>query len=154
MARIIPIPVGPIYTGGPCRGIVHVVEKGDTLYQLGKRYHVSVGQLMFANPFVNVYNLQIGDELCIPISIQPRNQEEMTPREMQREMQQREMMPGEMQREMPREMQEREMMQGEMQREMQRREMQQQEMVSGELQEKEQKPEEMFQEETEKDFTE
>ena len=72
MAKIIPIPIGPIYNDGPCRGMVHVIEKGDTLYRLGKRYHVSVGQLMFANPFVNVYNLQIGDELCIPISIQPR----------------------------------------------------------------------------------
>ena len=72
MARIIPIPIGPIYNEGSCRGMVHVIEKGDTLYRLGKQYHVSVGQLMFANPFVNVYNLQIGDELCIPISIQPR----------------------------------------------------------------------------------
>ncbi len=76
MAKIIPIPIGPIFNGGPCRGLVHVIEKGDTLYQLGKRYHVSVGQLLFANPFVNVYNLQIGDELCIPISQQPRNQEQ------------------------------------------------------------------------------
>lgn len=76
MAKIIPIPIGPIFNGGPCRGLVHVIEKGDTLYQLGKRYHVSVGQLLFANPFVNVYNLQIGDELCIPISPQPRNQEQ------------------------------------------------------------------------------
>lgn len=75
MARIIPIPIGPIYNEGSCRGMVHVVEKGDTLYRLGKQYHVSVGQLMFANPFVNVYNLQVGDELCIPISIQPRNPE-------------------------------------------------------------------------------
>lgn len=75
MPKIIPIPIGPIYNEGPCRGMVHVIEKGDTLYRLGKRYHVSVGQLMFANPFVNVYNLQIGDELCIPISIQPRNPE-------------------------------------------------------------------------------
>lgn len=75
MARVIPIPIGPIYNEGSCRGMVHVIEKGDTLYQLGKRYHVSVGQLMFANPFVNVYNLQIGDELCIPISIQPRTPE-------------------------------------------------------------------------------
>ena len=75
MAKIIPIPIGPIYSEGPCRGMVHVIEKGDTLYRLGKRYHVSVGQLMFANPFVNVYNLQIGDELCIPISIQPRTPE-------------------------------------------------------------------------------
>lgn len=72
MARIIPIPIGPIFPGGPCRGIIHVIQKGDTLYQLGKRYHVSVGQLMFANPFVDVYNLQIGDELCIPATIQPR----------------------------------------------------------------------------------
>lgn len=77
MARVIPIPIGPIYMGGPCRGIVHVVEKGDTLYLLGKKYHVSVTQLMYANPFVNVYNLQIGDELCIPVSIQPRSMGEM-----------------------------------------------------------------------------
>lgn len=75
MPKIIPIPIGPIYNEGPCRGMVHVIEKGDTLYRLGKRYHVSVGQLMFANPFVNVYNLQVGDELCIPISIQPRTPE-------------------------------------------------------------------------------
>ena len=75
MPKIIPIPIGPNYNEGPCRGMVHVIEKGDTLYRLGKRYHVSVGQLMFANPFVNVYNLQVGDELCIPISIQPRNPE-------------------------------------------------------------------------------
>ena len=73
MARIIPIPIGPIYPGGPCRGIIHVIQKGDTLYQLGKRYHVSVAQLMCANPFVDVYNLQIGDELCIPAAIQPRD---------------------------------------------------------------------------------
>ena len=74
MARVIPIPVGPIYSGGHCKGLVHVVQKGDTLYELGKHYHVSVTQLMFANPFVDVYNLQIGDELCIPSVIQPRRQ--------------------------------------------------------------------------------
>ena len=76
MAReIITIPIGPIYTGSPCRGIIHVIENGDTLYKLGKKYHVSVSQLMFANPFVNVYNLQVGDELCIPVRMQPRTGE-------------------------------------------------------------------------------
>lgn len=100
MARIIPIPIGPIYNEGPCRGMVHVIEKGDTLYRLGKRYHVSVAQLMYANPFVNVYNLQIGDELCIPISIQPRNTERQVMEEMMGER-----MPEEMIRErMPEEM--------------------------------------------------
>lgn len=67
------IPIGPIYMGRTCRGMVHVIEDGDTLYNLGKKYHVSVTQLMFANPYVNVYNLQIGDELCIPARMQPRN---------------------------------------------------------------------------------
>ena len=49
-----------------CRGFIHVIEKGDTLYKLGKKYGVRVGSLLMANPYVNVYNLQIGDELCIP----------------------------------------------------------------------------------------
>lgn len=49
-----------------CMGFMHVIEKGDTLYKLGKQYGVKVSALMFANPYINVYNLQIGDELCIP----------------------------------------------------------------------------------------
>lgn len=69
MARIIPIPIGPIYPGGECTGIIHVVQKGDSLYQIGRLYQVSVSQLIFANPFVDIYNLQIGDELCVPAVI-------------------------------------------------------------------------------------
>lgn len=49
-----------------CRGMIHVVESGDTLYLIGKKYNVSVSDIMRNNPYVNVYNLQIGDELCIP----------------------------------------------------------------------------------------
>ena len=70
MARVVTIPIGPIFTGGPCRGMVHVVEAGDTLYLLGRRYGVSVSDIMYANPYANVYNLQIGDELCIPVGNQ------------------------------------------------------------------------------------
>ncbi|MCI8484284.1 MAG: LysM peptidoglycan-binding domain-containing protein [Lachnospiraceae bacterium] len=95
-----------MYNEGPCRGMVHVIEKGDTLYQLGKRYHVSVGQLMFANPFVNVYNLQIGDELCIPISIQPRNQENLIQGRMMEEEIPVGEMPESFEEEMGREMEE------------------------------------------------
>lgn len=64
------IPIGPIFSGRPCRGIVHVIENGDTLYLLGKKYHISVTQIMYANPYVNIYNLQVGDELCIPVRMQ------------------------------------------------------------------------------------
>lgn len=76
MARVVTIPIGPIFTSGPCRGIIHVIEKGDTLYKLGQRYHVSVSTIMYANPYVNIYNLQIGDELCIPVGAVPREAEE------------------------------------------------------------------------------
>lgn len=49
-----------------CIGFVHTIEKGDTLYQLGKKYQVSVSSLIFANPYVDVYNLQVSDQICIP----------------------------------------------------------------------------------------
>ena len=49
-----------------CRGIYYVVQEGDTLYSIGKRYHVSVRDLIFANPYAEIYNLPVGVELCIP----------------------------------------------------------------------------------------
>lgn len=50
-----------------CRGHVHVVEKGDTLYKIAKKYDVRLFDVMRLNPYVNVYNLQIGDEICVPV---------------------------------------------------------------------------------------
>lgn len=62
-----------------CRGIYHVIEQGDTLYNLGQRYHVSVSDIMRVNPYINVYNLKIGEELCIPVKgPQPRMEEDYT----------------------------------------------------------------------------
>ncbi len=52
-----------------CRGIIHVVREGDTLYTLSRKYHVPLPQVMYANPFVDIYNLQAGDEICIPVSL-------------------------------------------------------------------------------------
>ena len=49
-----------------CYGFTHVIQKGDTLYKLSKQCHVKVSALILANPFVNIYNLQVGDEICIP----------------------------------------------------------------------------------------
>ena len=53
-----------------CIGFPHVIEKGDTLYKLSKQYNVKVSALILANPYVNIYNLQVGDTICIP-RIQP-----------------------------------------------------------------------------------
>ena len=49
-----------------CYGFTHVIRKGDTIYKLSKQYNVKVSALILANPFVNIYNLQVGDEICIP----------------------------------------------------------------------------------------
>ena len=49
-----------------CKGIVYIVKEKDSLYQIAKAYGVKVRDIMRENPFVNVYNLQIGDELCVP----------------------------------------------------------------------------------------
>lgn len=49
-----------------CRGYIHVIEPGDTLYKLARKYDVKLFDIMRLNPYVNVYNLQIGDEICIP----------------------------------------------------------------------------------------
>ncbi len=49
-----------------CKGVIHRVIKGDTLYRLSKMYGVRLIDIMKENPYVNVYNLQVGDEICIP----------------------------------------------------------------------------------------
>lgn len=50
----------------PCEGAVHVIEPGDTLYSIAQRYHTRVRVLLELNPFVDIYNLQPGDEICVP----------------------------------------------------------------------------------------
>ena len=55
-----------------CRGIVHTIRKGDTLYKISRIYGVTVEQLMDANEDMNVYNLEIGSKICVPISERPR----------------------------------------------------------------------------------
>ncbi|MDO5146935.1 MAG: LysM domain-containing protein [Eubacteriales bacterium] len=49
-----------------CSGSVHVVEQGDTLYSIAQKYHTRVRILLDLNPFVDIYHLQPGDEICIP----------------------------------------------------------------------------------------
>lgn len=61
------------YVTNNCTGIIHVVKEGDSLYKIGKMHGVSVSALMYANPYVNVYNLQVGDELCVPVYNMPWN---------------------------------------------------------------------------------
>ena len=52
-----------------CKGTVHKVVAGDTLYKLSKLYGVRLIDILKENPYVNVYNLQPGDEICIPTEV-------------------------------------------------------------------------------------
>lgn len=50
-----------------CDGRFHTIKKGDTLYSLARMYNIPLIMLLKANPFIDVYNLQIGEKVCIPI---------------------------------------------------------------------------------------
>ena len=54
-----------------CRGTIHIVKQGDTLYKIAQMHELKVVDLLLANPYVNIYNLQVGSELCIPVKKVP-----------------------------------------------------------------------------------
>lgn len=82
-----------------CNGMIHVIKQGDNLYQLSRKYRVPLALILRANPYVDVYNLQVGQEICIPMSrpimpfpgvrppMQPRylNEENVRQREEERQ---------------------------------------------------------------------
>jgi LysM repeat protein len=53
--------------------ISYVIKAGDTLYKISRHFNVGIDELMNANPLINVYNLSVGETICIPVSI-PGNQ--------------------------------------------------------------------------------
>ncbi len=50
-----------------CGGIVYTIKEGDTLYSISGRFQVPVALILRANPLADIYNLQIGARLCIPM---------------------------------------------------------------------------------------
>lgn len=49
-----------------CNGIIYTIKKGDTLYALSNRFEVPLAKILRANPYIDIYNLKIGDQICIP----------------------------------------------------------------------------------------
>lgn len=50
-----------------CNGIMHTVRSGDTLYSISMEHKVPLALLLRANPYVDVYNLQVGETICVPV---------------------------------------------------------------------------------------
>lgn len=68
-----------------CDGITHTIRKGDTLYEISREHHVPLSMLLRANPYVDVFNLQVGDTICVPAK-KPLEKPFLTPRPPRREM--------------------------------------------------------------------
>ena len=49
-----------------CRGKKYQIAEGDTLYAISRREKIPLEWILRANPYVNVYNLQVGEWICIP----------------------------------------------------------------------------------------
>ncbi|SHO50354.1 LysM peptidoglycan-binding domain-containing protein [Anaerocolumna xylanovorans] len=47
----------------------YVIEQGDTLYSISRENNVPLPLILRLNPFVDIYNLQVGDEICIPVIV-------------------------------------------------------------------------------------
>lgn len=47
--------------------INYVIQPGDTLYNLSRQFNVPIDLIMAANPYINVYNLQVDEVICIPL---------------------------------------------------------------------------------------
>ena len=50
-----------------CNGTIYVVEEGDTMYKIAKKFRINLDTIMQNNPYLNVFNLKIGDEVCLPL---------------------------------------------------------------------------------------
>jgi spore germination protein YaaH len=50
-----------------CNGIMHTVKSGDTLYSISMEHKVPLARLLQVNPYVDVYNLQMGETICVPV---------------------------------------------------------------------------------------
>lgn len=44
----------------------HILQKGESIYALSRKYDVSVDMIIDANPGINIYDLPVGTELAIP----------------------------------------------------------------------------------------
>lgn len=76
-----------------CDGITHTVKKGDTLYGISRMHNVPLSMLLKANPYVDVFNLQVGDTICVPASKMNEDTKEVMPGAVNRMQRENEMMP-------------------------------------------------------------
>lgn len=50
-----------------CDGMTYTIKQGDTLYGISRKYDVPLAMILRANPYADVYRLNVGDTICIPM---------------------------------------------------------------------------------------
>lgn len=50
-----------------CDGMTYTIKQGDTLYGISRKYDVPLAMILNANPYADVYRLNVGDTICIPM---------------------------------------------------------------------------------------
>ena len=55
------------------RGITYTVHTGESLYSISRRYHVTIAEISRENPFIDIYNLVVGDEIYLPVGNGPKD---------------------------------------------------------------------------------
>ena len=50
------------------RGNFYTIRPGDTLFSIGRRFNVSVDDLLEANPGIDPQSLRVGQIICIPVT--------------------------------------------------------------------------------------
>ena len=50
---------------------IHVVQSGDTLWEIARQYGVSIDQIVTANALENAHTLAVGMALVVPTTVQP-----------------------------------------------------------------------------------
>ena len=63
---VVPANLPPVDPAGVASATEHVIVKGDTFYDLAKKYHVTMQALKDANPTVNPSKLQLNQKIVIP----------------------------------------------------------------------------------------
>lgn len=54
-----------------CDGTIYVIQQGDTMYKIAKKFRINMEAIMQNNPYLNVFNLKPGDEMCLPLKKVP-----------------------------------------------------------------------------------
>ncbi len=57
---------GVVNPPSTCNGFLYTIRSGDTVYTIAQSFNTTVDRILAANPGINVNNLQVGQQICIP----------------------------------------------------------------------------------------